>query len=171
MMKLFQVVLIALLALHPAIAAETKASEASIRELMTVMESKKLIEGTMGQVDSMMQASMQHALAGQQVTPEQQKILDQMRARMLGLVKQQISWDALEPMLIDIYQKSFSEQEVQGMLDFYKSDAGKAVIAKMPLVMQHTMQAMQLRMADLMPKIQQLQQETLAQLKAANKKK
>lgn len=171
MMKLFQAVLITLLAMQPAFAAEPKASEASIRELMSVMDSKKLIESTMVQVDSMMQGSMQHALGGQTLTPDQQKILDQMRAKMLALFKEQISWDALEPMMMDIYQKSFTEQEVKGMLDFYKSDAGKAVIAKMPMVMQYTMQAMQLRMAGLMPKIEQLQKDTVAQLKAAGKKK
>lgn len=171
MRKLFQAVLLTLLALQPAIAAETNASEASIRELMSLMDSRKLVEGTMAQVDAMMQGSMQHALKGQALTPDQQKILDQMRAKMLVLLKEQISWDALEPMMIDIYQKSFTEQEIRGMLDFYKSDAGKAVIAKMPLVMQHTMQAMQLRMGELMPKIDRLQQETIAQLKAAGKKK
>lgn len=170
MIRILMAVLLALFTLSPALAADQMASEASIRELMNITDSKKLIESTMGQVDSMMQASMQQALAGQPVTPEQQKILDQMRAKMLTLLKEQLSWASLEPMMIDIYQKTFTEQEVQGMVDFYKTDAGKAVIAKMPLVMQHTMMAMQQRMGQMMPKMQQLQQETLAQLRAAKKK-
>ncbi|HEU0186301.1 MAG TPA: DUF2059 domain-containing protein [Gallionellaceae bacterium] len=170
MIRILMAVLFALLTFSPAFAVDQPASEASIRELMTITDSKKLVEGTMGQVDAMMQASMQQALAGQPVTPEQQKILDQMRTKMLALLKEQLSWDSLEPMMMDIYQKTFTEQEVQGMVDFYKTDAGKAVIAKMPLVMQHTMQAMQQRMGQMMPKMQQLQQETLAQLKAARKK-
>ncbi|HEY6096117.1 MAG TPA: DUF2059 domain-containing protein [Gallionellaceae bacterium] len=169
MIRILMAVLLALSTLFPAFAAEQPASEASIRELMVVTESKKLIEGTVGQVDAMMQASMQQALAGRPVSPDQQKILDQMRVKMLALLKEQLSWSSMEPMMIDIYQKTFTEQEVKGMLDFYRTDAGKAVIAKMPLVMQHTMQAMQARMSQMMPKMQQLQQQTLAQLKDTRK--
>lgn len=170
MLRILMAASLALFTLSPVFAAEQPASEASIRELMIVTESKKLIEGTVGQVDAMMQASMQQAIGGQPISPEQQKVLDQMRAKMVALLKEQLGWASLEPMMIDIYQKTFTEKEVRGMLDFYRTDAGKAVIAKMPLVMQHTMQAMQMRMSQMMPKMQQLQQETLAQLKEARKK-
>jgi uncharacterized protein len=40
----------------------------------------------------------------------------------------------------------------------------------MPIVMQQTMQAMQGRMTVLMPKLQQLQRDTIAQLKASQQK-
>ena len=40
----------------------------------------------------------------------------------------------------------------------------------MPLVMQNTMQAMQGRMAVMLPKLQQLQQDAIAELKASRAK-
>ena len=66
----------------------------------------------------------------------------------------------------EIYRKSFSQSEMDGMLKFYKSPAGKAVIAKMPVVMQNTMQVMQGEMAEMMPKIQQLIADTTSQMQA-----
>jgi hypothetical protein len=55
------------------------------------------------------------------------------------------------------------------MLQFYKSPSGKAVIAKMPAVMQSSLQAAQARLASLMPKLKQLQEETVVRLQEASK--
>ena len=170
MINLRYIILLAYFAMCPAIAAEPPASEASVRELLTITQSQKLVDGTMGQVDAMMQRSMKQALAGQTLTADQQKIMDNMRTKMIALFREDMKWETLEPMFIDVYKQSFTQKEVDGMLDFYKSEPGQAVIAKMPLVMQNTMQAMQGRMAVMLPKLQQLQQDAIAELKASRAK-
>lgn len=170
MINLRYVILLAYFAMCPAIAAEAPASETSIRELLTLTQSQKLLDGTMGQVDAMMQRSMKQALAGQTLTADQQRIMDNMRTKMIALFREDMKWETLEPMFIDVYKQSFTQKEVDGMLDFYKSEPGQAVIAKMPLVMQNTMQAMQGRMAVMLPKLQQLQQDAIAELKASRAK-
>lgn len=150
--------------------ADKPASEASIRELIEITQVKKLLDNMSGQIDSAMQASMKQALAGQSLSPEQQKVMDEMRGKMVKLVSDSLKWDQLETVFIDIYTKTFTQREVEGMLSFYKTDAGKALIVKMPLVMQNSMQTMQSQMATLMPKIQQLQQETMEKMKAVTPK-
>jgi uncharacterized protein len=132
------------------------------------MQTSKLLDNISVQFDTAMQASIQQALAGKQVSPEKQAILDDMRAKMVKLFGDNLQWKQLEPMFIDIYEKTFSQSEVDGMLSFYKTDAGRALIAKMPLAMQNSMQAMQSQMAPLMQQVQQLQNETIEKLKAAN---
>lgn len=169
-MNLRAAVLLACLTIHPAVAAEPLASEASVRALLAVTQSEKLLDSTMGQIDAMMQRSMRQALAGQTLAADQQKIMDKMRARTIALFREDMKWETLEPMFIDIYKRSFTQKEIDGMLDFYRSEPGQAVIAKMPVVMQNTMQAMQERMAVMMPKILQLQQEAIAELKASRAK-
>ncbi len=169
-MKLFALTLLALLAARPLHAEEPQATEASIRELIAVTESRKMLDGMWRQVDSAMQAGMKQALAGETLNPDQQKILDDMGTKMVALFKAEMAWSTFEPMLVAIYRKSFTEPEIKGMLQFYESAAGKAVIAKMPTVMQSSLQAAQSRMASLMPKLQQLQQDTVARLKAASNK-
>lgn len=149
-------------------AQEPMASEASIRDLLTVMQTEKLLYGMWTQLDSLMEASMQQALAGQPLTPRQQAVIDDMRKEMVALMKAEISWPIYEPMMIDIYRSSFSESEIQGMLQFYRSPAGEAVIRKMPMVMQASVQAVQGRMAPLQAKMGDLQQRTLAKLKEAS---
>jgi hypothetical protein len=57
------------------------------------------------------------------------------------------------------------------MIVFYKTPAGQAVIAKMPAVMQHTIEEMQQTMGPVMQKMQKLQQDVVAEMKAENKNK
>ncbi len=52
-----------------------------------------------------------------------------------------MDWDAIEPTFADIYRKTFSQHEVDGMMVFHKSDVGHSIIAKMPMAMHETMQA------------------------------
>jgi len=168
MSKLVKLVLLSLcIVFNPVFAAEKEASDASIRELLEVTQSKKMLDGMMAQMDSVMQRSMQQSLHGVTLTDEQQKIMNEMQAKTMALLKKEMSWDSMEPVLVDIYKRSFTQPEVNGMLDFYKSPAGQAVIAKMPLVMQNSIQMMQNKMSTMMPKLQQLQQETMERLKTA----
>lgn len=149
-------------------AQEPMASEASIRELLVLMDTKKVINGIWVQMDSIMETSMKQAMAGQTLTAAQQAILDDMRKQMVALMEDELSWTFFEPLMIDIYRTSFTESEVQGMLQFYKSPAGKAVIAKTPAVMQASMQAAQSRTESLQAKMRKLHEETVRKLKEAS---
>ena len=56
---------------------------------------------------------------------------------------------------------------MEGILVFYRSDAGQAVIAKMPQVMQGTTQLTQTVLSTMMPKIQLLVRQSVEKLKAS----
>lgn len=144
-------------------------SEESLKELLTVTNAKQLLESGLSRIDSAMQQALQRSLRGKKLEPADQKAIDDMRVRMVALMKQEMSWDIVEPMFIDVYKQSLTQDEVDGMLKFYKTDAGQAVIKKMPLVMRHTMQSVQKRMMEIMPKVQQIKAETLATIRENHK--
>jgi uncharacterized protein len=154
------------LAFSVAHAADVPASEASIREMLSVTEARKLIDGMFPQIEAMMKNSMQQALNGQPLSAEQQKIADKMNTKMMALMRDELSWDKLEPLYLSVYQKSFTQAELDGMLAFYKTPAGTAMIKKMPVVLAQTMSAMQQKMGPMMQKIQQAVQETVAEIEA-----
>ncbi|MFD1215916.1 MULTISPECIES: DUF2059 domain-containing protein [Microbulbifer] len=161
-MKKILITLVAALMTPLAFAAQP--SGESIRELMEITDTRNLVENGMNQADQMMQASMRQALQGQTIPAEDQKVLDDMRADMMALLKEEMSWTSMEPLFTEVYQKSLTQSEVDGMLEFYKSKAGKAVVAKMPLIMQNTMTLMQQRMAGVAPKMQEIQATAMAKL-------
>jgi hypothetical protein len=154
----------------PAFAVDSRPSDASIRQLLAITQARKLVDGIMAQMDGMMKNTMQQAMHGHPVTPDQQKIIDGMQARTVALLRQELSWDNMEPMYIGLYSGIFTQEEVDGMLAFYKTPSGQAVIRKMPVLMQNTMAEVQKRMVPLMQKMQALEQETLAELKASQER-
>ena len=166
-MRLLLLALSAALAAQPALSQEARPSEQSIRQLLELTQAHKLLDTSMAQVDSMMHQVMDRALAGNQPTTRQQQIVEDFRTKVMALYKDELKWETFEPMMIGVYQSSFTQHEVDGMTAFYRSKAGKAVIAKMPTVLQETMQVMRGHMSALMPKVQELQTQMREQLQAA----
>ena len=171
MPKIKYLVLLFIFLAAPVFAAESKPSPDSIKKLLTITDSRKLVDNMTGQMDEMMKNAMQQALQGQTVTPKQQKIIDDMQGKTVAVLKEELNWESLEPLYIQIYSESFSQEEIDGMLAFYETPAGQALIKKMPVVMQKSMVEMQKRMGTLMQKLQKIQQDALGELKKQSKSK
>src|SRR6516165_4617886 len=110
MLKHVRIALLVLIAVHPAVAADSKPSEESVKQLLDITGTRNLLDSAMGQMDSALQASMKQALAGQPPTPAQQKVLDDMRLKTLSIFKEQMKWESIQPIMIDLYQKSFTQE-------------------------------------------------------------
>ena len=156
---------------NPSAAPSNAPTEASIKQLLEVAQAHKLIDSVMAQMENLMQQSIAQATRGQQIPAKVQKDIDQRRADLVAMMKQLLDWKKLEPMYLRIYQKTFTQQEVDGMIAFYKTPAGQAVMSKMPAAMQNTIDEMQAMMGPVMQKMQQMQQDVVAEMKAETKNK
>ncbi|HJU07800.1 MAG TPA: DUF2059 domain-containing protein [Rhodanobacteraceae bacterium] len=150
----------------PAYAAENAANEASIQELLQVTQAHKLVDTTMAQMDGMLRKSVQQAMAGHPVDAGEQKILDAEISKLNDLLMQQMSWDKMEPMYINLYRETFTQKEIDDMLAFYRTPSGQSMISKMPVLMAHLMQMVQGMMVTLMPQVQKINQDTIGALEA-----
>jgi hypothetical protein len=153
------------LTFRPATAAGAPAADASIRQLLEATHARQLVDTLMTQMDGMMKQAMQQATAGQAAPPEVQKIYEKTRAEVAATLGEQMTWEKLEPMYVRIYKKSFSESEVQAMVGFYKSPTGQAVITKLPVVMQESMNESMQMLKPAIQKVQQMQQDMVAEMK------
>ena len=153
-----------------AFAAGVPVSEASVREMLAVAEVRKLVDGMKPQFEAFIKTSMQQAMGGRVLSPDEQKIADKMGSKMAEIMSAEMSWEKLEPLYLIIYQRSFTQEEVDGMLAFYKSPAGVALVRKMPLVMKESMNAMQQLMGPLMERIQKATEEAVAEINVENHK-
>lgn len=150
----------------PAFAADRPPSEASIEQLLQVTQAHKLLDATMAQVGAMLRKSAQQAMAGQPIDAGEQKILDAQMSKLDDLLKQQMSWDKMEPMYVDLYRQTFTQKEINDILIFYQSPSGQSMITKMPVLTGHLMQMMQGKMATLMPQLQKINHDTVSALEA-----
>lgn len=142
------------------------ASEESINLLLEVTKSDQLAKNMLGNVDQVMRNVQVETTKGKTLSAKQQEEMKALTDKMIEIVRKEISWTQLRPLSVQIYQESFTQEEIDGLIAFYKSPAGMAVIEKMPIVMQKTMNAMMMRMGPLM---EQFNQE-LHQVKTEKKK-
>src|SRR5436190_19055473 len=159
MIKLQHIALLAAVFSAPVLADESQSSVESIKQLLAVMELRKQVDTTMAQVDQMARASMNEILRNHPMTPEQQKVLDDTQGKTCAIIKEELNWDTMEPVYVKIYRESFTQQEVDGLIAFYQSSAGRALINKMPVVAQNTMVEMQKRMGPVVQKLQEVQRD------------
>jgi hypothetical protein len=159
---------LALLVAAPAFA--NPPSDASLEELFRVTNAGNMFAAIGKQMDTMIQSSVRQAGDGQPMTPERQEIIDRMVQRMSDVAKQTVSWESLKPTLARAYQETFSQEDVDAMLKFYKSPAGQNMLQKTPLMMQNVMTEMQTiirPMQDKMREIAQQARDELKQLKSS----
>lgn len=155
----------------PTASPSTTPTEASIKQLLEVSQSHKLVDSVMLQMETLMQQTIAQTTKGQTIPAKVQKDIDKRRDELVAMMKDLLDWKKVEPVYVRIYQKTFTQPEVDGMIAFYKTPAGQAVIAKMPWAMQTTMDEVQGLMGPAMQKLQQMQQDIVAELKAENKNK
>ena len=73
----------------------------------------------------------------------------------------------MRPVYIQIYQESFTQEEIDGMIAFYQSPAGAAFVRKMPVVMEKSMRIMQVRIAPMMERMKAVMAQSIAEARAA----
>jgi hypothetical protein len=154
-----------------ATAGDSKPSDESLRRLLAATEAHKLLDAVTAQMEGTMKGFMRQAFEGKDLSPEQQRSVDGIQTKMGAAVREQMTWEALEPMYLRIYRDSFTQEEVDGMIAFYESPAGRAVVRKLPLVMQNTMAEMQKLMRPVMEKLMKAAEDETARVRSISSPK
>lgn len=131
-----------------------QADEKTVEELFTVMKIKEQFEETM----SMMMGEQQKIFAGQ-------KNADKVINIMNEFTKKYMSWDAFKTDVIKVYQETFTQEELQGMISFYKTPLGQSLIKKEPQVQKKVMVLTIANMQKNMPELQKSIMESMKQEK------
>lgn len=129
-------------------------TDASIATLLSVTQSDKMVETMYANMEQMIRQGMQQATTGKPLTDEQKRVMELAPARIAKLMREEITWASMEPMIVKVYRESFDQTEVDGLIAFYQSPVGQSFVAKMPMVMQRSMEASQAQMQAFMPKLQ-----------------
>jgi len=162
------VAILALTCMLPLAHANEATKRAKLEELFTVMKMNSLM-------DQMMQAGMKQGeqigrsmFGNKPISPEDQKIFDAWKVKATALMENTLSWDRLKPQYVDLYAKTYSEEDVDGMLAFYKSPAGQHMVEKTPSLLEASQKIVMDRMQDSQPQMQALVQNLIDQLVAAH---
>ncbi len=166
MPRLIQLVIAITSCCLPFLAAAAEPGEEAIRELLSVTQARKQMDSVVAHVEGMMNATMQQMLGDRPITPAKRTVMEKMHARGIALLRQEFNWESYEAFYVAVYRQHFTQEEIDGMLQFYKSPLGQAVLGKMPALMQAGAAESQRRLGPMLERIRHLAQETYAELQA-----
>lgn len=151
-MKLNAIIFSILLTLPVFAQADEASKTAKLNELvqMTNINMDAMADSMYSQLNMM----LKNMVKEMDVQPSEQAILNDYSHQMVAMVKDELSWDKMEPLIVDVYSRNFSEQEIDDMLAFYKTETGQSMLKKMPIVMQESMLASQHVIQNLLSKVQ-----------------
>lgn len=136
-------------------------SAASVEELLEVSGAESSVSTMYTIMEDSMRAGVQQAVAGKDLTPQQQAAVERIPARMMGVMREEMAWAKLKPMFVQVYQETLTQADVDGLVAFYRTPAGRAMIEKMPAVMQRSATIMQGQMPAMIEKLQAVMAEEL----------
>lgn len=151
MKKLIPTLILSATICMPAFAQQ--ASKESVKELLKITKSEQLIDQMSEQMNMMMSSSIEQMTQGQNLTTKQELAIINYSQELAKIMQQDLTWAKLEPDMIKIYTEEFTQQEINGMLEFYKTPVGQSTINKMPIIMQKSMQIGYKQMNEVTPKI------------------
>ena len=151
-----------------------KADDISKREKVEAMFTVLHLDQTFAQLQSAALAQGQQFGKGlfpqaEKPSPAQQKLFDSFNSDVTALVTNSISWEKMKPAFVELYFSTYSEDDLDGILAFYNSRAGQAVLAKTPELATKSQAIALATMTDLQPKMRALLESFAA--KAAGLKK
>lgn len=138
----------------------------SLSLLLELTQGEKMLTSAYGDIERSMLLGAQAALQGRQPTPEEQQLLADFAREVGAVLREGMSWAKLKPAMLTAYRQTYTQEEVDGQIAFYRSPVGRSVAAKMPLMMQHSMAASQQLLVPLMPQLQAIDQRLRAQQRA-----
>ena len=140
------------------IAAQDKSKEAKVEELLRLTKADALLEQMSAQMRKM---------AASQIPPDatdaQKAAISKGMERVFDLVQQRLSWAELKPLYIKLYSENFSDEDLDGILGFYRTPAGKALLNKMPILIAQAGQLVQEKMGNLVPEVQRVMEQAKAE--------
>jgi hypothetical protein len=158
-MKRWVVMLAVVMVMAPMGARADEASKtAKVKELFALTHVDHSLDRMRSAMEQQVQATAKNAPGAEQMTPEKKKIQQEYIDNSMKVVDQQFGWPVLEPAFLRLYSDAYSESDLDGILAFYKSPAGQAMLAKAPELSSGLMEIVHGRMGDFQPKMQALQE-------------
>ena len=133
----------------------TPPSAAKIQQLLIVIHVDRNLQQAVDVLLQQVNDMSRKQLPGTEVTDAQQKKLADFQQKIFQLVTSELNWAKFEPEYIKIYD-AYTEEEIDGILAFYKSPAGVAMLAKSPAITAKTVQLSQERLKLVQPQMTQL---------------
>ncbi|MDZ4200415.1 MAG: DUF2059 domain-containing protein [Kiritimatiellia bacterium] len=135
-------------------------------ELITVARTERMLD----QMKTAMEGMMRQQFATIDLPPEGVAAAEKAQADVLAWFMDVMSWEKMRSLYVDLYTDVFSEEEIRGLTQFYRSPLGQKMLDKMPELIEKAMLKTQAIVMEKMPELQQRMQKSVEELEKTYKK-
>ncbi|HWH79554.1 MAG TPA: DUF2059 domain-containing protein [Candidatus Binatus sp.] len=154
------------LALHRADAQENQQRQLA-EEILALTH---VAERTQAMFDNLKQMQIAQ-IDKMKLPPEAHNLATAYRERLSDIMTQEMSWSKVKDDYVKVYADTFSVEELRGIVTFYKSPTGQALLAKTPKLLQQSTQVAQRHLQNIAPQIRELQKQMIEEAEAMRKAK
>jgi hypothetical protein len=159
-------VALCLAAVAPAMHADDASRRAKAEEMIKLTKTDELMQQQLGALKDRVNelASQQSGMPN--MTPAQKALTDAYLKNVQGATADEVGWDKLRPVVIQAYADTYTEADLDGIIAFYKTPAGQAIVAKTPEIATKTSTLVQDKIKELQPKLAQMTEDYVTKMKA-----
>ena len=147
--------LVLTLTLPLAARADEASHRAKAQEMMALLRTQSMVKQISNNITKQV-TDAAATIAGENPTPEIKAKAADFVKQSTQLVDTQLGWDSMQAGFTDVYVKNFTEEQLDGILAFYKTPAGIALLDKTPAVNSQVTQFGSTRMTALQPQMKKL---------------
>ena len=114
-----------------------------------------------------MKASLQQATKEKPLSADEQAVLDPAAGQNGRRHEGGVKLEQNEGPICQAYREMFSQEEIDGLIAFYRTPVGQSLVSKQPELMKRTMTIMQQCLAPMMQRIQKMSEATALELQKA----
>ncbi len=119
--------------------ADDVSHRAAAEEYLRLIKADQMLQPMFRHMQALMEKQFTQMGAPDALGP----ILQRYTERLFRAMEEALGWQTMKNDLLSLYVETFTEAELQGLVAFYETPAGQAFTAKMPLLMQKSMELTQ----------------------------
>ncbi len=123
------------------------------------------VEKSVASVRDQMQATIAAQVRSMEIPEGMHASVERYQQQVHDLLAEELSFAKLKPTYLDIYAATFTTDELEGLVAFYKSAAGQAYARKLPALTKQMLEAAQYQMKALAPRLKKMNDDFLAEIK------
>ena len=140
-------------------------TDASVRTLLEVTKTQSMLDQAYASMEQFIKQGMTQEMAGRSLNDEQRRAMEIAPAKIAQVMRKEMSWELMRPIYTAIYQETFDQAEIDGLIAFYRSPVGQSFVSKMPAVMHRSMSVMQVQMQAIAPKLKEAMDQVIRDAK------
>ena len=98
-------------------------STESLNQLLVATRMERSVGVAQQSLEQAVRNSINQGLQGKALTPQGQKVVDKFNSEAGAIIRKEINWADLKGAYMKLYAETFTQEEVDGLLAFYRSPA------------------------------------------------